>query len=104
MSVGESDRTSDELHGYLRVNMQRREGSAFYQLRRNEREALATALREHRAGTRADPWYDGEDNDGDLLMIDLSLVEAIVDVSPAAIAQARRDAEIEKARERWSGE
>jgi hypothetical protein len=69
--------TTDERLGYLKVCV----ANGWYHLRRSEREAITTALRDRRQGRREDPLYDGEGNHGQTVLIDLDRVEAIVGLS-----------------------
>lgn len=86
--------TTDERLGYVRVNVD----NGSYHLRRSEREAISTALRDRRQGRREDPLYEGEGNHGQTVLIDLDHIEAIVDLSPAALAQLREDERIQRLR------
>jgi hypothetical protein len=93
MNAGQQQTTGERV-GYIRVCCH----AGDYFIRRNELEQLQSVLIAHRLGQSSLQWYEAEDNYGDMVMIDLAKVEAIVDCSPAGIAAAREDERIKKMR------
>jgi hypothetical protein len=89
-------RTTDESRGYLTVITE----ASTYTLRRAEYDALKAALAAHRRAElsgdpdqagEAEQFFEGEDNYGATVLIDLALVEGVVDFSRQALE--RKDQE-----------
>ena len=94
------DQTLNERVGYVKVMCV--EGC--YALHRSEYDRLTTALREQRAGMRDDPFFEGTDNYGSTLFVELAAVEAVTDWPAEAVRRCIEEEEMVEARKRWESD